>query len=41
MSELGLEHPQKIRQDQFNNFMLPGPAKSVPGPLLMNGDETL
>jgi len=30
----------KARLDFYNDFMSPEPAKSVPGPALLNGNET-
>jgi len=30
----------KNAPDRFANFMSPGPAESLPGPVVMNGNET-
>jgi len=30
---------RKTGQDRFSNFMSPGPADSVPGPVVTNGNK--
>jgi len=40
MSTVGLEQSTKNGPDRLSNFMSPRSAKSVPGPVVMNGSET-